>query len=129
MLGPSAHGTTIIAFDGCSDDQQIMLLMWEPAYQGSSLVFKEDYTSGIFLNGSLHWDFLKLFTQLGFFKMVHSIEIFLLGSFQDFFKPWFHLQFFFTWPLQVFFYRVFSLVFLKVVNSTPIFTTLIVGFL
>jgi len=26
------------------------------------------------------------------------------------------------------FYRVFSLVFLKVVNSTPIFTTLIVGF-
>ena len=46
--------------------------------------------------------------SMGFFKMVHSIEIFLLGSFQDFFKPWFHLQFFFTWPLQVFLQSILS---------------------
>ena len=84
--------------------------------------------------------------------MVHSIEIFLLGSFQDFFKPWFYLQLYFylgspnffteysLWFVYIVFsmvmsivfsmvyYIVGSMVFLKVVNSTPIFTTLIVGF-
>ena len=40
--------------------------------------------------------------------MVYSIEIFLFGSFQNFFKPWFHLQFFFTWPLQVFLQSILS---------------------
>jgi len=40
--------------------------------------------------------------------MVHSIEIFLLGSFQDFFKHWFYLQLFFIWGLQIFLQSILS---------------------
>jgi hypothetical protein len=47
-VGSQSGGARIVIRRDDRLEQQIMLLMWEPAYQGSSLVFKEDYTSGIF---------------------------------------------------------------------------------